>query len=73
MALGCKADLPHEVEAHDVVERLNRYDTGLIEVSSTDPGKDRMKLSFSYLLRAVQLQRGEGSSSILVAFSIKHL
>jgi len=65
MVLGCKADLPHEVEAHDAVEMLNRYDTGLIEVSSTDPGKERMKQSFTYLLHAVEHQRGE-----LIKFSL---
>jgi len=59
MVLSCKADLPHEVEPNDAVEMLKRYDTGLIEVSSTtNQGKERMDQSFRYLLRAILRQRG---------------
>ena len=60
MVLSCKADLPHEVDPHEAVEMLKRYDTGLIEVSSTtDPGKERMNQLFQCLLTAVFNQRGE--------------
>ena len=60
IVLSCKADLPHEVEPFDAVEMLKRYDTGLIEVSSTtNQGKERMDQSFRYLLRTIFRQRGE--------------
>lgn len=66
MVLSCKADLSHEVEPYDAMKMLKRYDTGLIEVSSTtDQGKERMDQSFRYLLKVIFRQRGE-----LVAYSL---
>lgn len=59
MVLGCKSELKHEVDAHDVVNMLGRYDTGLIEVSNAnDGGKNKMKQSFDYLIKAILRQRG---------------
>ena len=59
MVLGCKSDLKREVDANDVVDMLGRYDTGLIEVSNAnDGGKDKMKRSFIYLIKAIIRQRG---------------
>lgn len=59
MVLGCKTDLRHEVDPHDVVGMLAQYDTGLIEVSNAnDEGKAKMKKSFDYLIKAILRQRG---------------
>ncbi|KAH9486912.1 Ras guanine nucleotide exchange factor P [Psilocybe cubensis] len=66
MVLGCKSDLSSEVDSNDSLSMLKKYDTGLIEVSNqSDDGKEKMRQSFSYMLKAVARQRGIVSFDLL--------
>lgn len=59
MVLQCKSDLEHEIEPRDALSMLERYDTGLIEVTNlSQTGKEKMRQSFHYMLKAVLRQRG---------------
>lgn len=59
MVLGCKSDLEPEVESNESLQMLKKYDTGLIEVSSaSEEGREKMRQSFQYLLKAIVRQRG---------------
>ncbi|KAF8168080.1 ras guanine nucleotide exchange factor domain-containing protein [Crassisporium funariophilum] len=58
MVLACKADLQHQIEPSDVSRMLKEYDAGLIETSTVDGRKEKMKQSFAYMLMAVLRQRG---------------
>ena len=59
MVLGCKADLERAIKPFDASAMLNRHDAGLIEVSSVlEVGREKMKQSFTYMLKAILRQRG---------------
>ncbi|KAF8872129.1 ras guanine nucleotide exchange factor domain-containing protein, partial [Gymnopilus junonius] len=59
MVLQCKSDLEREIEPRDALSMLEQYDTGLIEVTNTSStGKEKMRQSFHYMLKAVLRQRG---------------
>lgn len=65
MVLACKADLEHEIKPFDATEMLKQYDAGLIEVSNVlEVGREKMKQSFIYMLKAILRQRG----NLLVCF-----
>ncbi|KAF8898717.1 ras guanine nucleotide exchange factor domain-containing protein [Infundibulicybe gibba] len=54
VVLACKSDLEHRVEPEKALEVLQKYDVGLVEVTkSQDQGKDKMRLSFDWLIKAV--------------------
>ena len=59
VVLGCKADLTHAVSPEEASQMLQAWDTGLIQVSMDKAGKEKMKLSFEFLLKAVLRQRGK--------------
>ena len=59
MVLGCKADLERAIKPFDATAMLNQHDAGLIEVSNVlEVGREKMKQSFAYMLKAVLRQRG---------------
>lgn len=59
MVLGCKADLERAIKPFDASAMLNQHDAGLIEVSNVlEVGKEKMKQSFAYMLKAILRQRG---------------
>ena len=59
MVLGCKADLEPAIQPFDASAMLKQYDAGLIEVSNVlEVGREKMKQSFIYMLKAVLRQRG---------------
>ena len=60
IVLGCKTDRTPAIKPGDAQAMLKTHDTGLIEVSAMNPiGKEKMKKSFQYLLKAVCRQRGQ--------------
>jgi hypothetical protein len=59
MVLGCKADLEREIQPFNASAMLNQHDAGLIEVSNVlEVGREKMKQSFMYMLKAILRQRG---------------
>ena len=59
MVLGCKADLERAIEPFDASVMLKQHDAGLIEVSAVvEGGREKMKQSFAYMLKAIIRQRG---------------
>ena len=59
MVLGCKADLERAIKPFDASAMLNQHDAGLIEVSNVlEVGREKMKQSFVYMLKAILRQRG---------------
>lgn len=59
MVLGCKADLERAIKPFDASAMLNQHDAGLIEVSNVlEVGREKMKQSFAYMLKAILRQRG---------------
>jgi hypothetical protein len=59
VVLACKSDLDREVEPLTAIAVLGKYDVGLVEVSITHEGKEKMRRSFDWLLRAIFRQRSE--------------
>jgi hypothetical protein len=54
IALACKADLESQVEPEYASNLLKQYRAGLVEVTVTnDVGRDKLKRSFDWLLKAV--------------------
>ncbi|KAF5374764.1 hypothetical protein D9758_000275 [Tetrapyrgos nigripes] len=56
IVLACKSDLSRldrGIDPQWALEILHQYDVGLIEVSSSDAGKEKMKQSFEYLFKAI--------------------
>lgn len=54
IVLACKADLEPQIEPEYVSRLLQQYRAGLVEVTiQTDIGKDKLKRSFDWLLKAV--------------------
>lgn len=68
MVLGCKADLERAISPSDASAMLNQHDAGLIEVSNVlEVGREKMKQSFVYMLKAILRQRGSLTFDIFVA------
>lgn len=58
MALACKCDLENLLDLKMVHERLTRLDIGLVQVTiSNEDGKNRLRLAFDWLLRAISHNR----------------
>jgi hypothetical protein len=53
VVLACKSDLERQVEPQKALEILQLYDVGLVEVSNTQEGKEKMRRSFDWLLKAI--------------------
>ncbi|KAF9044714.1 ras GEF [Hymenopellis radicata] len=54
VVLACKSDMQRAIDPQTAVEILLEYDVGLVEVTSTsESGKEKMKRSFDYLLKAI--------------------
>lgn len=54
IVLACKADLDPQVEPEYASSLLQQYRAGLVEVSvHSDVGRDKLKRSFDWLLKAV--------------------
>ncbi|EMD42036.1 hypothetical protein CERSUDRAFT_110577 [Gelatoporia subvermispora B] len=63
VALACKSDLERHVDPASASRVLRSYDVGLIEVTSTTPeGKEKIRDSFRWVLKAVALQLQSGDS-----------
>ncbi|KAF9270242.1 ras GEF [Marasmius fiardii PR-910] len=57
IVLACKSDLDRRVDPETAAEVLQQYDAGLVEVSSNESGKEKMKRSFDWILKAVVRDR----------------
>ncbi|KAL0571812.1 hypothetical protein V5O48_010142 [Marasmius crinis-equi] len=53
IVLACKSDLERQVDPQTAAEVLQQYDAGLVEVNSSEQGKEKMKRSFDWILKAV--------------------
>ncbi|KAJ3530908.1 hypothetical protein NMY22_g8378 [Coprinellus aureogranulatus] len=53
IVLACKADLERRIEPDRALETLQEYDVGLVEVTTAQDGKGKMRQSFDWLLKAV--------------------
>ncbi|KAI9063050.1 ras GEF [Trametes sanguinea] len=63
LALACKSDLPHRVNLVEATAMLNRYDVGLIELStSSDADKARVRRTFE-LMFSTMFRPHDGSES----------
>lgn len=73
IVLGCKSDRTPAIEPGHAQAMLKTHDTGLIEVSAvTSIGKEKMKKSFQYLLKAVCRQRSKWDSKMFAKIAIAH-
>lgn len=58
MAIACKCDLDDVLDLKKLHDRLTRLDIGLIKVTiSNEGGKNRLRLAFDWLLRAISHNR----------------
>ncbi len=58
VALACKCDLENLLDLKMVHERLSMFDIGLVKVTiSNEAGKNRLRLAFDWLLRAINHNR----------------
>ncbi|KAK7058945.1 hypothetical protein VNI00_001569 [Paramarasmius palmivorus] len=57
IVLACKSDLERQVDPETAAEVLHNYDAGLVEVSSGEGGREKMKRSFDWILKAVVRDR----------------
>jgi hypothetical protein len=58
VALACKCDLENLLDLKRVHERLSMFDIGLVKVTiSNEAGKNRLRLAFDWLLRAINHNR----------------
>lgn len=58
VALACKCDLENFLDLKRVHERLSMFDIGLVKVTiSNEAGKNRLRLAFDWLLRAINHNR----------------
>jgi hypothetical protein len=74
MVLGCKVDLEREIKSLDASAMLNQHDAGLIEVSNVlEVGREKMKQSFLYMLKAIMRQRGNLIFDFLLVHSLNTL
>ncbi|KAG7099241.1 hypothetical protein E1B28_001104 [Marasmius oreades] len=83
IVLACKSDLDRQVDPETAAEVLQQYDAGLVEVSSSESGKEKMKRSFDWILKAVvrdrrsfrnrwQDNRNPASPELLTSPSLDH-
>lgn len=60
MVLACKSDLERSVDPKQAHDLLQRYDSGLVEVTKeSEAGKDRMRKSFQWLVKAILRERSK--------------
>jgi hypothetical protein len=57
VVLACKSDLETQVEPQRALHVLQKYDVGLVEVANTAEGKEKMRRSFDWLLKAIYRER----------------
>ena len=58
MAIACKCDLDDLLDLKTVHDRLTTLDVGLVKVTiSNEEGKNRLRLAFDWLLRAISYNR----------------
>lgn len=58
VAIACKCDLDNVLDLKKLHDRLARLDIGLIKVTiSNEGGKNRLRLAFDWLLRAISHNR----------------
>ncbi|OCH96179.1 ras GEF [Obba rivulosa] len=63
VALACKSDLERHVNPASALNVLQKYDVGLVEVTSTtQEGKGKTRDSFQWLLKAIAAQLQSGNS-----------
>lgn len=64
--MACKSDTSKEVDPHTAATMLRDHKVGLVEVSMyDDPGKDKMRRCFDWMIRAIYRDRCEHSLSYL--------
>lgn len=64
MVLACKSDLERVVDPKQALDLLQKYDSGLVEAAKeSDVGKDRMRRSFEWLIKAILRARSTNLSS----------
>jgi hypothetical protein len=64
MVLACKSDLERVVDPKLALDLLKRYDSGLVEATKeSDAGKDRMRRSFEWLIKAILRDRSKNFNS----------
>lgn len=60
MVLACKSDLERRVDPKLALVLLKQYDSGLVEATKeSETGKDRMRKSFEWLVKAILRERSE--------------
>ena len=61
MVLACKSDLERRVDPKlAALVLLKQYDSGLVEATKeSETGKDRMRKSFEWLVKAILRERSE--------------
>lgn len=60
MVMACKSDASKEVDPHTAATMLRDHKVGLVEVSMyDDPGKDKMRRCFDWMIRAIYRDRCE--------------
>lgn len=64
VVLACKSDLKHQVEPEKALEVLQCYDVGLVEVAKIEHGKEKMRRTFGWLLKAVFRDRSSSAYAI---------
>ncbi|TEB35021.1 ras GEF [Coprinellus micaceus] len=52
IVLACKADLERRIEPDRALETLQEYDVGLVEVTTAQDGKGKMRQSFDWLIKS---------------------
>uniref|UniRef100_A0A0W0G3J5 Ras GEF n=1 Tax=Moniliophthora roreri TaxID=221103 RepID=A0A0W0G3J5_MONRR len=57
IVIACKSDLDRQVDPETAAEVLQQYDAGLVEVNSGEAGREKMKRSFDWILKAVVRDR----------------
>jgi hypothetical protein len=57
VVLACKSDLDRQVEPQKALQVLQKYDVGLVEVANNTEGKEKMRRSFDWLLKAIYRER----------------
>jgi hypothetical protein len=71
VVLGCKTDLKRAIEPFDASVMLKQHDAGLIEVSAiVEGGREKMKQSFAYMLKAIMRQRGTYYSRLIFSLCL---
>lgn len=63
VVLACKSDLSRRIDPQAALDILQQYDVGLVEVHNADDvGKEKMRRSFDWLLKAVLRDRRSSRS-----------